>query len=345
VAQHLGTEHTEFRVTPAEALAVIPDLPQVWDEPFADESQIPTLLLSRLARQHVTVALSGDGGDECFGGYARHIMTARLAPLFRIPTKLRRASVSAFKMLSPETWENLLRRFPLSTTLQAVLSAENLEKLAGVAGVRDDNELYGRLIAFGLGPQTFVPGLTGAEAAPALPDPAAQVIYRDMAGYLVGDILVKLDRASMAASLEARCPFLDHRVIEFAWRLPTAVKVRNGQGKWLLRQVLRCYLPDHLFERPKQGFNVPIGPWLAGPLRDWAQELLDPRRIRNDGFLDSRCVQACWQEHLGGRRDRSRYLWSVLMIQAWLDASRDLTTSPLAPVAVRQHKSLAEIEP
>jgi len=322
VARHFGTEHTEFRVTPDEALAVVPDIPLVWDEPFADESQIPTLLLSRLAGRHVTVALSGDGGDECFGGYARHIMTTRLAPIFQIPATLRHVSMSAFRMLSPESWESLLRRLPLSDDLRSTLNADNLEKLAGVVAVKGGHERYDRLMTFGYGEHLNAPGLIGSTEIPDLPDVTADLIYCDMSSYLVGDILVKLDRATMAASLEARSPFLDHRVVEFSWRLPTSTKIHGDQGKWLLRQLLRRYLPEHLFERPKQGFNMPIGPWLRGPLREWAQGLLDMRHIRNDGILDSRRIQACWQEHLSGRRDRSRYLWSVLMIQSWLDAHR-----------------------
>jgi len=343
VAQHFGTEHTEFRVTPNEALSVIPDIPHVWDEPFADESQIPTLLLARLALRHVTVALSGDGGDECFGGYARHIMIARLAPFFQMPEGLRRMSASTFDMLSPESWQSLLRRFPLPAGLRTTLNAENLEKLTGVLNARGDCELYDRLMTFGRGSQSIAPGLIGTKDIPQLPDATARLIYRDMSNYLTGDILVKLDRATMAASLEARCPFLDHRVIEFAWRLPTSLKIHGGHGKWLLRQVLRRYLPEHLFERPKQGFNMPIGSWLRGPLRDWVQGLLDMRRIRNDGFLDSRSIQACWHEHLTGRRDQSRYLWSVLMIQSWLDANR---TSPSLPAPTRaETKCVVEAEP
>ncbi|RTL76452.1 MAG: asparagine synthase (glutamine-hydrolyzing) [Bradyrhizobiaceae bacterium] len=330
VARHFGMEHTEFRVTPDEALAVIPDIPQVWDEPFADESQIPTLLLSRLARQHVTVALSGDGGDECFGGYSRHIAMARLGLLFKMPARLRHMMASAFHMRSPEAWEKWFGSLPLSEDMRALLIKDNLDKLARVLNVTNDGELYHRLMSFSHGSQTASFGLLEHEDIPDLPDAASHIMYCDMASYLVGDILVKLDRATMAASLEARSPFLDHRVVEFAWRLPTALKVRNGQGKWILRQVLRRYLPEYLFERPKQGFNVPIGFWLRGPLREWAQGLLDMRRIRDDGLIDSRSVQACWQEHLTGQRDRSRYLWSVLMVQSWLDANRH--TSPSLPV-------------
>ena len=330
VARHFGMEHTEFRVTPDEALAVIPDIPQVWDEPFADESQIPTLLLSRLARQHVTVALSGDGGDECFGGYSRHIAMARLGLLFKMPARLRHMMAAAFHMRSPESWEKWFGSLPLSEDMRALLIKDNLDKLARVLNVTDDGELYHRLMSFSRGSQTASFGLLEHEDIPDLSDAASHIMYCDMASYLVGDILVKLDRATMAASLEARSPFLDHRVVEFAWRLPTALKVRNGQGKWLLRQVLRRYLPEYLFERPKQGFNVPIGFWLRGPLREWAQGLLDMRRIRDDGLIDSRSVQACWQEHLTSQRDRSRYLWSILMVQSWLDANRH--TSPSLPV-------------
>lgn len=328
VARHLGTEHTELRLTPAEARAVVPDLPLIWDEPFADESQIPTFLVARMARQHVTVALSGDGGDESFGGYARHFMPARLAPVFGLPLKLRRMAASALLALSPAAWEGLLRALALPVALRRTLSGVNLQKLARVLDAADDHEVYKRLISVSRRPATLDPMEADADAIPPLPDPAGRLMYRDMAGYLPGDILVKLDRASMAVSLEARCPLLDHRVVEFAWRLPTAVKVRGGKGKWLLRRVLRRYVPDALFERPKQGFNVPIGRWLRGPLRDWAEELLAVPRLRREGFLDPGRVQACWQEHLSGRRDRTYELWAILMVEAWLDATRGPSLPP-----------------
>jgi asparagine synthase (glutamine-hydrolysing) len=316
----LGTEHTEFRLTPAEAHAVIPELPRIWDEPFADESQIPTFLLAQLARQDVTVALSGDGGDECFGGYARHFMSARLAPIFTLPLRLRRMAASAL-LLIPRTGEKLIGTLPFPAYLR--FNNENLQKFARILGVADDREFYEALTTFVRRTVAIEPGISEEDKVPSLPDAVSRIIYRDMAGYLPSDILVKLDRATMATSLEARCPFLDHRIIEFVWRLPTAVKVRGGQGKWLLRRVLGRYLPDDLFERPKQGFNVPIGAWLIGPLRDWAQALLDPARIRRDGLLNPAQVQACWREHLSGRRDRARELWAILMVQAWLDAMRN----------------------
>ncbi|MBV8963601.1 MAG: asparagine synthase (glutamine-hydrolyzing) [Hyphomicrobiales bacterium] len=319
IAHHLGTEHTEFNLTPDKVLAVIPELPRIWDEPFADESQIPTLLLSRLARQHVTVALSGDGGDECFGGYSRHFMLSRLAPAFRVPAMARRMAGRALTLLSAQAMDKLAESVPLSDGLRRMLKGESLQKIARVLDVSDEGELYERLISVSTHPLSSDTASFVSTDVPSLPDAVGRLIYRDMVGYLPGDILVKLDRATMAASLEGRCPFLDHRVVEFAWRLPTSVKVRNGKGKWLLRQVLRRYLPEALFERPKQGFNVPIGAWLCGPLRDWAQDLLDRASIQRTGFFDAARVQACWREHLSGRRDRASELWTVLMVQAWLD--------------------------
>jgi asparagine synthase (glutamine-hydrolysing) len=323
VARYFGTEHTEFRLTPAEVCAVIPDLPQIWDEPFADESQIPTLLLSRLARRHVTVALSGDGGDECFGGYARHFMLARLAALFRLPSSLRQLAASALLKLTPRAWEEIFRILHFPAARRPALNGVNLQKFTRALGAADEQERYNQLITFGSRPVALDPGTTDPADVPPLPDAVGRLIYRDMAGYLTGDILVKLDRATMAASLEARCPFLDDRVVEFAWRVPTAVKIRDGQGKWPLRRVLRRYLPEALFERPKQGFNVPVGEWLVGPLRAWAEELLDGARIRREGLLDSGRIQACWQQHLSGRSDRSGELWAILMVQAWLDSARN----------------------
>jgi asparagine synthase (glutamine-hydrolysing) len=332
VARRFGTEHTEFRLTPDEALAVIPDLPRIWDEPFADESQIPTFLLARLARQHVTVTLSGDGGDECFGGYTRHIALARLASLVNLPAVPRRLIASILRMVA--ALPKLVRRLPVPAELCTSLNVENLQKLAGVLRADGECELYDQLMTVAASPLTL-----GAEVAvpgrvPQLPDLVSRLMFRDMAGYLPGDILVKLDRASMAVSLETRCPFLDHRIIEFAWRLPSALKVRTGQGKWLLRQVLRRYLPDMLCERPKQGFNVPIGAWLNGPLRDWAQGLIESIRSRGDGFLDFNLVQACWHDHLRGEGDRSRELWAILMVQAWLEITRrpDAARPPLTLV-------------
>ncbi len=336
IARHLGTDHTECRLTPDEALATIPKLPEVWDEPFADESQIPTLLVSQVTRRHVTVALSGDGGDECFGGYARHFLRGSLATVFALPAAPRRMAASALQMLSPAAWEELLRAIPLPQGVRQTLGGSKLQRCARLLATPDEDTFYDQLITFDPAPMTPAPADAITPAVPPLPDTVSRLIYRDMVGYLPGDILVKLDRASMAVSLEARCPFLDHRMVEFAWRLPTAVKVRDGQGKWLLRRVLARYLPKDLFERPKQGFNVPIGAWLAGPLRDWAHDLLSTARIQRDGFLDPQRIETCWQEHQHGQRDRAGELWATLMVQAWLDATRRPTLSapPLVPVRV-----------
>jgi asparagine synthase (glutamine-hydrolysing) len=332
IAHYLGTEHTEFRLTPAEALAAIPELPAVWDEPFADESQIPTLLLSRLARQHVTVALSGDGGDECFGGYARHFLLARMTGPISLPPASRRMAASGLRLFSPTSWQRLLWATPLSRAFRATLSETSVQRLARLLAANDEHDLYERLITSDeISVMSEPPPAAAAAPVPPLRDIIGRIIYRDMTDYLPGDVLVKLDRASMAASLEARCPFLDHRMIEFAWRVPTSLKVRGGQGKWLLRRVLQRYLPKKLFERPKQGFNVPIGAWLRGPLRDWARDLLDASRIRSDGLLDSDRVESCWREHLSGEVDRARELWAILMVQAWLEAMRK--PSPAQPTA------------
>lgn len=323
VAKHFGTEHVEFNITSEDARSVIPDLPHVWDEPFADESQIPTLLLTRLARSHVTVALSGDGGDECFGGYNRHIMQSQLAPVFKLPRPLRRRAASTLSMLSSGSWEKLLGSLPLPATWGHSLRSENVQKLASILDVADEHEFYNRLIRFDAASVMRDQPAATTGWCPDLSDAANRLIYRDMAEYLPGDILVKTDRASMAASLEARCPLLDHRLIEFAWRLPITTKIRNGRGKWLLRRILNRYMPETLFDRPKHGFNVPIGDWLRGPLRDWAQELLRSNRIRHEGLLDSARVRKCWDQHLCRQRDRGRELWAVLMVQSWLDSIAD----------------------
>lgn len=330
VARHLGTSHTELRVTPAEARAVIPELPTVWDEPFADESQIPTLLLSRLARREVTVALSGDGGDECFAGYSRHVLCARLAPLLNSSQPIRTIAASGVALLGRGMREGIVEALHLPGWLQRMTHSDRINRLANLIGSEDVAGMYRRSTQ--LTELQLTKALPGgdSDSIPPLDDLLSEFIVRDMLGYLPSDILVKLDRASMATSLEARCPLLDHRVIEFCWSLPNSAKVRHGQGKWLLRQILGRYLPRHLFERPKQGFDVPIGAWLKGPLRSWASDLLSESRLRNQHLLDAARVQDCWLQHLSGRRDFSRALWAVLMLQSWLDIPVTSETSRLA---------------
>ena len=321
VARHLGTDHTELRLTPADARAIIPELPSVWDEPFADESQIPTLLLSRLARRDVTVALSGDGGDECFGGYSRHLLGARLASLLGSNGPLRRMASAGVWLLARGLRENIAAALPLPDHLRRMIQGDRINRLAQLFGGNDADDMYRKMMRLSALQLASGQTISNSSGVPPLNDLLSDFIVRDMIGYLPGDILVKLDRASMATSLEARCPILDHHVVEFSWRLPNSAKVRHGQGKWILRQVLGRYLPHHLIDRPKQGFDVPIGAWLKGPLRSWAADLLSEPRIRRQGLLDAQRVQSCWLTHLSGHRDHSRALWTVLMLQSWLETA------------------------
>jgi asparagine synthase (glutamine-hydrolysing) len=316
VARHLGADHTELRLTPAAARDVIPELPYVWDEPFADESQIPTLLISRLARKHVTVALTGDGGDECFAGYSRHLASARLASLEKWPIGLRAASSAVMSALAGHRAASLVDRLPLSERARLFMRPDRLQKLAHLLDARDSQEMYRRLTAASTARS---PRWTKAASGDAqeFRDPVSRLLFEDMTGYLPGDVLVKVDRAAMASSLEARSPILDHRVVEFSWRLPLHAKVRQGQGKWILRQVLARYLPPDSIKGPKQGFDVPVGAWLKQPLRDWAGGLFADMRQTGDGLVDSKKVEADWRDHLDGRRDNSRELWPILMFQAW----------------------------
>ncbi|MBR0875936.1 asparagine synthase (glutamine-hydrolyzing) [Bradyrhizobium japonicum] len=334
VARHLGTSHTELRLTSADARAVIPELPTIWDEPFADESQIPTLLLSRLARQDVTVALSGDGGDECFGGYSRHVLSARLAPLLNSNRSIRTMAAGGVALLGRGMRESVVETLRLPGWLQRMTQGDRINRLADLIGSNDVGEMYRRSTRLSELQLTRTQAGSEPDSIPPLNDLLSDFIVRDMLGYLPSDILVKLDRASMATSLEARCPLLDHRVVEFSWALPNSAKVRHGQGKWLLRQVLGRYLPRHLFERPKQGFDVPIGSWLKGPLRSWASDLLSESRLRNQHLLDVSRVQECWLQHLSGRRDFSRPLWAVLMLQSWLDSA--VTSGPSRTAGVME---------
>jgi asparagine synthase (glutamine-hydrolysing) len=317
VARHLGTDHTTLRLSPAEARAVIPDLPSIWDEPFADESQIPTFLVAGLARRYVKVALSGDGGDESFGGYRRHVMASRLGAIFGLPRPLRMAGAAALRLLHPGSGGRLLRAMPIPASVRRSLAGRDLEKLVALVSARDEASLYENLLSLTDHPAVAAgrPAFDRMEAFAA--DLPGRLMYRDMSRYLPGNVLVKVDRASMAVGLEARCPLLDHRVVEFALRLPANTKVRGPVSKWLLRQVLRRYVPDALFERPKAGFDVPIGAWLAGPLRPWVEDVFATARRVNDGALDQQRVAEIWREHLAGRCDRGHELWAILMFQAW----------------------------
>jgi asparagine synthase (glutamine-hydrolysing) len=329
VAHHLGTDHTELYVSAGEAQAVIPRLPELYDEPFSDASQIPTFLVAQLARRKVTVSLSGDGGDELFGGYNRYFIGRGLwHKVGWIPPSLRRVAAAGITTASPAQWNHLLSRLARLSPghLRYANPGEKLHKLASVLGARDPDDLYRRLTSQWTDPASVV--LSGREPATAVTDRSQwatltdftqRMMFLDLISYLPDDILVKVDRAAMSVSLETRVPLLDHEVVEFSWRIPLAMKFRQGQGKWLLRQVLYRFVPRTLIERPKSGFEVPIGDWLRGPLRSWAESLLSEDRLRREGFFDPRLIRQKWDQHLSGRRDWQQLLWTVLMFQAWLE--------------------------
>lgn len=324
VARHLGTDHTELYVSPEHAREIIPRLPDIYDEPFADSSQIPTYLVSEMTRRHVTVALSGDGGDELFAGYNRYFQGRRMmGALNRLPPAARGLAAAGIRTLSPATWSRLAEALP--ERHRPRLFGDKLHKLAGVLADADGaGEFYRRLISLWTEPERVVrgatepPGLLGdPRSAQLIPDVVERMQYLDTRLYLPDDILTKVDRASMAVSLEARVPFLDHRVVAFAWTLPPAMKAQGGVGKRLLRRVLYRYVPEALVERPKMGFGVPIDAWLRGPLRPWAEALLDERRLAADGIFDPAPIRERWREHLDGTRNWQYSLWAVLMFQAW----------------------------
>ncbi len=328
VARHLGTEHTELYVTPEEAMAVIPRLPTIWDEPFSDSSQIPTLLVSELARKHVTVSLSGDGGDELFYGYQRYIKGQQIwDKLKRLPLPIRKVLAHGMGWLPGTAIEKLQHYLPRRMRLPHL--ADRLPKIADIIQETSGEAFYHRLVSHWKDPASLVhssvePALLfkEAEQLARLPGLRERMMYLDSMTYLPDDILTKVDRASMAVSLEARVPLLDHRVVEFAWQLPMAMKYHNGKGKWLLREVLYRYVPRELMERPKMGFGVPIDEWLRGPLRDWGEALLSEKRLREEGFFDPVPIRKMWQEHVSGKRRWHYYLWDVLMFQAWLEENR-----------------------
>lgn len=328
VAKYLGTDHTTLYVSPRQAMDVIPKLASLYCEPFSDSSQIPTYLVSQLARQHVAVSLSGDGGDELFGGYNRYVLTDRLwRNLSRLPQSLRRMTAGGIRSVSPSAWNSLAGLFQLALPRKWQLAnvGEKLHKGAGVLAAETVNDLYRGLVSHWNPSSVVLEGnepptiLTGSAPSLSGLGPVQRMMALDALSYLPDDILVKVDRAAMGVSLETRVPMLDHRIVEFAWRLPLDLNIRDGQGKWLLRQVLYRYVPAELIDRPKMGFAVPIDAWLRGPLRDWAEALLNPQRLRSEGYFDSAIIESRWREHLSGRQNWQYHLWDVLMFQAWLD--------------------------
>ncbi len=333
VAEHLGTDHTELYVTPEETRQVIPLLPALYDEPFADSSQIPTYLVSQLARRHVTVSLSGDGGDELFGGYNRYFMTRKIwKRLGWLPLKARKMIARGMMVVPSLAWSGIFqlagrfspdfRDFPIPD--------DKAQKLADVIAIPSPEAIYHNLVSHWKNPQEIVLG--SKEPQTMLLDRSRwaevstlteQMMYLDLITYLPDDILVKLDRASMGVSLEARAPFLDdHQVVEFISRLPIHMKIRNGTGKWVLRQVLYQYIPKEMIERPKMGFGVPIDHWLRGPLQDWAEEYLSESRLLREGYFDPKPIRQKWIEHTSGKRNWQYYLWDILMFQSWLESAR-----------------------
>jgi len=328
VASHLGADHTELYVSAQQAMDLIHRLPMLYDEPFSDSSQIPTFLVAEMTRQHVKVSLSGDGGDELFGGYNRHFKTHQWWDKINlIPKSVRWLISKGLISVPPDVWDR-------AGYVAAQLSGNrnrwqnmgrDISKLAGVLSVEDGASLYKHFTTHWNDPSAVVIG--GQERKTEVSEPSIeldsmveQMILLDTLTYLPDDILTKVDRAAMGVSLETRIPMLDHRLVEFAWKLPLSMKIRCGQGKWILRQLLYQYVPKELIERPKMGFGVPIDSWLRGPLRDWAENLLDESRLRQEGYFYPQPIRKKWKEHLSGKRNWQHHLWDVLMFQAWLEA-------------------------
>lgn len=324
VANHLGTNHTEFYVSTADALATVPRIAKVYSEPFADSSQIPTMLVSELARRHVTVALSGDGGDELFSGYNRYAIADRTWKWLRhIPLSVRRVIANRIAATSPRSWDRFAGMTYLPPQLKVQRLGDKLNKAASVAGQASLDDVYETLISQWQSPNEIVIG--GHEEVYSRPERRTDVDFvrhmmqQDLTRYLPDDILVKVDRASMAVGLEARVPMLDHRLVEFSSTLPMGILRRDGKTKWPLRQVLDRYVPGHLINRPKMGFGVPIDSWLRGPLKDWAEALLDESRLKREGFFHPAPIRQAWEDHLSGNRNVQYPIWVILMFGSWLE--------------------------
>ncbi|EHL29266.1 asparagine synthase (glutamine-hydrolyzing) [Legionella drancourtii] len=324
VAEHLGTQHTELYISTAEALDVIPKLSTLYDEPFSDSSQIPTFLVSELAKQGVTVALSGDAGDELFCGYNRYTMTAKLwGKINRIPLSVRKGTAMVMKQIAPAHWDKFASLLPVLK--QYAQFGSKVHKGAYVLASASVNEAYRRLISHHDAPYSLLmmkgqePGIFMDEHVAGLAqlDEVNRMMAMDFMSYLPDDILVKVDRAAMGVSLETRVPFLDHRLIEFAWTIPLAMKLRDGQSKWPLRQLLYRYVPQPLIERPKMGFAIPLHEWLRGPLQPWAEVLLNEQRLHQEGIFNPQAVRSMWVQHGQGKGNFSALLWNILMFQAW----------------------------
>ncbi|MDA7476494.1 asparagine synthase (glutamine-hydrolyzing) [Candidatus Pelagibacter ubique] len=325
IAKHLGTNHTELYVSPKTAMEVIPKISTIYDEPFSDSSQIPTFLVSQLTKQHVKVAISGDGGDELFCGYNRYKMSEKFSSLFRfMPFNLRKTIASTIQSISPHNLNKISKFIPILD--QQTNFGDKIHKGADVLNTKNFSNIYYTLCSHWKDPTKIVlnskePGTLLTKFKPNLNylDTQEQMMALDFLTYLPDDILVKLDRAAMASSLETRVPFLDHNLIEYVFKIPHSLKFRNGHGKWILKKILNQYVPKNLTERPKMGFAIPLGSWLRGPLRDWAENLLNEKRLNQENFFNTKLVRDKWLEHLNGKKNWHHHLWDILMFQAWLE--------------------------
>lgn len=330
VAKHLGTEHTELYVSDSDARSIIPQLPDIYDEPFADPSQIPTFLVSKLAREHVTVVLSGDGGDELFAGYNRYVFVARFWQRLQLmPQSLRRMAAHGLLSATPEAWDIFFKHATpfLPRNFVPALPGQKMHKIASILSSSSLLAVHSKLVAQWANPQTLLNpswhhnGLMWWDQLSqykGLSAPQQQMVW-DAQTYLVDDILTKVDRASMRVGLEARVPLLDHNVVEFAWRIPMSMKLKDGSGKWLLKQLLYRHVPQSLVDRPKMGFSVPVDAWLRGALREWAETYLAEDRLMAEGFFDTRVVRQTWEQHLKAEIDAGGPIWTLLMFQIWLE--------------------------
>lgn len=316
IANHLRTDHTELYLTPSDMRAVIPNLAKFYDEPFADSSQVPTYIVSRLTKTKVKVSLSGDGGDEVFGGYNRYTMVPAIwKKVSFLPLNVRRKIARSIHAISPNVWNKMF--------FTRKNAGDKLHKLANILDSSSQHEIYQRLISHWYGRDQLVPG--AEELINTKKEELSEInfieamMYMDTLRYLPDDILVKVDRAAMAVSLETRMPFLDHRVVEFGWSLPLNMKIKNGNKKWLLQQMLQKYVPKSMIERPKMGFGVPIDQWLRGPLKEWASDLLSEGSLSKHGLLSTSRISEKWKEHLSGTRNWQHHLWDVLMFQSWYE--------------------------
>ena len=337
VARHLGTDHSEVHVTERDALAVVPKLASIYSEPFSDLSQIPAFLVSQLARQSVTVSLSGDGGDELFSGYSRYAIAARYAQVTRVPLAICRLVARGLMAVKPQRWDILLRGPASLASGKSKVSraGDKVHKLAASLGEADSDDAYRFLVSHWKDAEFVVLGARDSAAAfstqhaPTNSCPIRRMMFADLTGYLPDDILTKVDRASMAVSLEARVPMLDHALVEFALSLPVSVLRRDGQAKWPLRQLLGKHMPASLFDRPKTGFGVPLDSWLRGPLRDWAEALIDPARLSREGWFDTPSIRAAWSLHQSGKENCAYKLWDVLIFQSWLESQKQVRHRPV----------------